>query len=346
MNLPDLISRKDRAVALDSGSAKAMNIGLPGQRMRAVELAPGTVLRLKEAFTFNVLSNFPNNINWKVESGFGIRIKTVSETRSSIISESKISQRILLKWPTWVRYGHYDLIIEALGDTPVTISVGKLLDPRLGMRSRITGTGLELGPGLTPRIFPADHINIEYVEERHPEEWLRVYGNGNASMEHLTPDVLARYRVGSAITLEEWPDKSLDFIFSNHVFEHLPNPLQVLRNWLSKIKTGGSILAVIPDTRFTFDLRQKTSSIEDILLEEKNGGYIIGDDKYRRWCEFTAPYNTIENLKERKYSIHVHYYTPRLIEEICNMMISLGEFSKFDLYTDKNNKEFGLAIVK
>jgi SAM-dependent methyltransferase len=351
LNLPDLINRKDRAVAIESGAVEVKNFGLPQRRMRGIELAPATRLRLKDAHTFNLLRGFPTDIHWQLALGQAVRISAEPHLRSlsaSVLAQEDFTsgepRSLLLNWPLWVVDSGFDLLIEAVGEEPVMLVVGRLLDPRAKMRPLIKGTGLELGPGLAPRIRPAEGINIEYVEEKTPDQWQEVYGHGKASMAELTPDVLERYRVGSALTLAEWDAESLDFIFSNHVFEHLANPLQVLRNWLGRLKPGGAVLAVVPDTRFTFDLRQRTSTLEEMLAEERVGGHEVTDEKYERWCEFTAPYNTVENLKQRNYSIHVHYYTPELFRRMADLLIQRGECSGVFLDTVPNNKEFGVVL--
>lgn len=351
MNLPDLIARKDRAVDFASGAARVSNFGPPNRRMRGVQLEPGTILRLKEAHTYNLVRNLPSDIHWQIAEGRGVRI--IAESHGpppdrSVLADEELTtsepRSLLFDWPMWALDNGFDILIEAVGDQPVMIIVGRLLDPRAKMRSLIKGAGLELGPGLAPRIRPDAGIDIQYVEEKTPDQWQEVYGHGKASMAELTADVLERYRVGSAITLAEWPAASLDFIFSNHVFEHLVNPLQVLRNWLGRLKPGGAVLAVIPDTRFTFDLRQKTSTLEEMLAEESIGSHERTDEKYERWCEFTAPYNTVQNLKERNYSIHVHYYTPALFRSIADLMIDRGECRGVFLDTVPNNKEFGVVL--
>ena len=41
-------------------------------------------------------------------------------------------------------------------------------------------------------------------------------------------------------------DKSLDYIFSSHLLEHLPYPWRTLRLWLSKLKDGGYLVLYLP----------------------------------------------------------------------------------------------------
>ncbi|SAK19285.1 hypothetical protein UA17_01780 [Burkholderia multivorans] len=50
------------------------------------------------------------------------------------------------------------------------------------------------------------------------------------------------------------PD-SVDFIVSLHMLEHVENPEEVVRYWLSLVKPGGGVGIVVPDWRYTWDSR-------------------------------------------------------------------------------------------
>jgi SAM-dependent methyltransferase len=340
MNFPDLLARKDRAVLVESGRVEL--IPTKGMKVRGITLSDGAVLRLRDAHEYSALRSFPTEVSWYSSDG-DLRVLIESGGGTPVCLAAAKAGPIVLDWPTQALSGPFDLLLRQQGD-PVTLQVGRTLDPRAKMRPLLRGRGLELGPGLVPRIRPSECVDIEYVEERTPKEWDEIYGRGRVSMDELTQDVLDRYRVGSALTLEEWAPKSLDFIFSNHVFEHLMNPLQVLRNWLGRLKVGGHIFAVVPDARYTFDLRQPFSKMDEILAELERGGYAVPDEKYHRWCRYTAPYNTVENLKERGYSIHVHYYTPEAFRDMVEYLIVRDECSGIFFDTVPNNKEFGVII--
>jgi len=47
-----------------------------------------------------------------------------------------------------------------------------------------------------------------------------------------------------------YDDESLDYIFSYHTLEHIPNTEQVLKEWLRVVKRGGYVIIVIPDKRY------------------------------------------------------------------------------------------------
>jgi len=130
------------------------------------------------------------------------------------------------------------------------------------------------------------------------------------------------------------------------VFEHLVNPLQVLENWLERLKPQGLILGATPDARFTFDMRQPFSRREAFLRERAAGGYDKTEEMYLRWCRYTAPYNTPEDLRRRNYSIHIHYYTPQVFRELVDILAGEGHDLALFLDTAPNNKDFGFVIRK
>jgi SAM-dependent methyltransferase len=359
MNLPDILRRKDRTLEVVSGSAEPIDHKAAAGRHRAILLSPGARLRLQRADEFSAFREFPRDPQWRVlgpEKGRGGGVRIVltrpGEASGDALGEApprpdRQGHPLAFDWPVWASQGPFDLLIEQTGDRETILAVGPQIDPRAKIRPLLKGHGVEVGPGLSPWVRPAPGLEVEYVEEKHPGEWQDVYGKGRVSMDALTPDVLGRYRVGSAVTLAEWGPESLDFIFSNHVFEHLVNPLQVLENWLRRLKPGGVIAGATPDARFTFDLRQPFSHREDFLRQRSDGGFDKTEEMYLRWCRYTAPYNTPEDLRRRNYSIHVHYYTPQVFRALVELLPGAGD-CRVSLFLDTapNNKDFGFIIRK
>ena len=52
--------------------------------------------------------------------------------------------------------------------------------------------------------------------------------------------------VGSVDDLRWVADRSLDYIFSSHLLEHLPYPWRTLKQWLPKLKDGGHLVLYLP----------------------------------------------------------------------------------------------------
>ncbi len=57
----------------------------------------------------------------------------------------------------------------------------------------------------------------------------------------------------------------LDYIVASHVIEHVPDMITWLREIGAILKQSGTVRLAIPDKRYTFDIRRRTSSITDIV---------------------------------------------------------------------------------
>lgn len=53
-------------------------------------------------------------------------------------------------------------------------------------------------------------------------------------------------------SVEEIPERNLDFIFSSHCLEHLVNPVRVLENWRQCIRPGGVLFLYLPHPDMTY----------------------------------------------------------------------------------------------
>lgn len=252
---------------------------------------------------------------------------------------------IRLDWPAVEASGQFDLVIEHFGRFPALLDVGHMLNPRQKLLPLIRGVGVEVGPGVNPQVLPGGDIDVSYVEERSPEEWRQMYGRGKPEAP-IPREVLARTRQDSAVRLDHWPKESLDFIFSNHVFEHFMNPLQVLRNWAARLRPGGVIVGVVPDARYSFDCRQPLSTMAEIRAEAKSVSFDPPDEKYERWVRHTARRHDPAKLKRRRYSIHMHYYTPEVFRLLADELRIEGLISSVFLNTTPNNKDFGFVLAK
>jgi SAM-dependent methyltransferase len=203
-----------------------------------------------------------------------------------------------------------------------------------------------VGPGLNPQVWPAEGRSVRYVEALSAEHWIRLYKKGPSPARHSLEPLWSQYVIASAERLEMAADASLDFVFSNHVFEHLVNPMGVLENWLRKLRPGGLIAGVVPDARYSFDLRQPWSTFDEITAEQVAGSFEVSRKKYEKWCRYTAPYNTPEDLVARQYSIHAHYYVPELFAKIGGSLRQRGLIGGLFLETVPNNKDFGFVFWK
>ncbi|OWW02299.1 hypothetical protein ATY81_21835 [Rhizobium sp. R72] len=349
MNLFDIIKRNDRCVEVLDGGVEPFRYDKP-QWYCGIILQPGARLKLKRADEFVVMETFPRDLGWslvaskRIPSPLEIVVRSSDNRRSASVATVDPNGSILLTWPSWVGYvDGYDLEITNSSNRPVELKSGPVFDPRAAALSYLQGAGVEVGPGSNPFVKPSRNVDVRYLEALPIDEWLRNYGK-HIQVTPEKQELWSRYIIGDAQRIECCATGSLDFIFSNHVFEHLMNPLGVLENWSDKLKPTGVVVGVVPDLRYCFDLRQPASTPADWLSEYESGIWGLTPEKYEKWCHYTAPYNTPADLAARNYSIHAHYYTPTGFRQLARIAIERGLFSHFFLSTSPNNKDFGWVL--
>lgn len=64
--------------------------------------------------------------------------------------------------------------------------------------------------------------------------------------------------------------RSLDYVASSHLLEHLANPILALVEWYRVVKPGGIIYMVVPDRRFTFDCGRACTSVAHLIEDFEN----------------------------------------------------------------------------
>lgn len=377
MNLYDLIKRKDRAiVACDKAASTEEK--LSGHWHRTVAFEPGGCVELSQAGGFTVWRDRGLDPHWSVVSSrsaggeLTIEARKTEQSRWQQISSvgaagvqsgdqggvfGALARRLFGPKAEPVEYqaisldlnemggagGEFDLRLRAGEGGPLLLSTGQLLNPRQRILPLLKGNGIEVGPGSNPFVRPGPDVSVRYVEQATADEWAERYRKKHGDNDEMS-SLWQNYIVDAAHELNSIEDGSLDFVFSNHVIEHFVNPLAVFEAWHRKLRPGGVVAGAIPDARFTFDVRQPLSSREDFAREYDAGRFEITDAHYDRWCEYTAPYNTPDNLRARGYSIHIHYYTPAVFTVFTEM---LGDrFEPVVIDTVPNNKDFGFSLVK
>jgi SAM-dependent methyltransferase len=362
LNLFDIVKRKDRALEVLNGSIDPVQLGKPHDYLGAV-LTPGAHVRLLRADEFTCLRTSPRDIGWRyliphtADAASSVRVEVVAHDGGetpvrSLLCHATTSPSVqameapLLTWPAWTgRSGGFDLELTNQGDAPAVIASSPIFNSRAALTPLLRGSGVEVGPGANPFVMASPDVEVRYLEAAPVSEWIGKYDHKDAVSEEKRA-FWDSYIIGDAQRMDICPDNSLDFIFSSHVFEHLVNPIAVLRNWSRKLKPGGVVLSVIPDSRYCFDLRQPPSRPDEWKREDKSDTWTLTQERYEKWCRYTAPYNTPEDLIRRKYSIHAHYYTSDSYLSLVETAIRLGLFTEFFINSSPNNKDFGVALWK
>ena len=354
MNLYDLVRRKDAALEI-GGQVEACDLKRPSGRVRALRFAPGSTLRVRTAHEAHCLREFPADVGWRAssEADWKVTVEMASPSGETALAQAQgaaaSESAIALRWPVPVP-PRFDIVVRCTAAQPVLLVVGPLVDTRAVVRPLIRGRGVEIGPGLNPQVKPAPGVEVRYVEKKHPKEWAATYAKRELVAEEMA--LWQHYVVDSARHLTQFADGSLDFIFSNHVFEHLVDPVGTLLRWWQRLAPGGVVAGVVPDMRYTFDWRQPPWEMADVRAQRDMQGDEPTEAMYQRWCRYTAPHSSPEALRARDYSIHVNYYTPALMRQVLDEAareIALAGGAAADgvfVQAHANGKDFPFALRK
>ncbi len=237
-----------------------------------------------------------------------------------------------------------DLVIAAGEDNTAEVFLGvhQMLN-RAELLSRMSGEGVEIGPGPKPQALPDRNRRVRYVEQATPAMWQSLYGKETPTP--VNKDLWDHYVVGTADNIPA-KKESLDFIFSSHVVEHLANPLGHFAYWSSLLKSDGFVAAVIPDRDGCQDYAFPASTVEEIVAEWRGGSMQVTPEHFRRWGSVQMPKSSVEDLMKSGRSIHVHFYTPASMAELLARTATQIGFQRFAITNQPNHKDFFVVLEK
>jgi SAM-dependent methyltransferase len=123
--------------------------------------------------------------------------------------------------------------------------------------------GLEIGPLVHPVITP-DLGSIHYADHASNDELRRKYaGDPGVDESAITPVDF----VWGAMTLAECTAAAapFDYVVASHVLEHVPDLVGWLHEIAEVLTPGGRLCLVMPDRRFTFDVRRRPSDAAEMV---------------------------------------------------------------------------------
>jgi len=74
-----------------------------------------------------------------------------------------------------------------------------------------------------------------------------------------------RQYIAEATDLSSIQSASYDFVISSNCLEHVANPLKALCEWKRVVRSGGTLLLVLPNKKKTFDHRRDVTSWDHVL---------------------------------------------------------------------------------
>jgi SAM-dependent methyltransferase len=375
MNLIELIKRKDRPLENSliemSGDISLCNQDYDGFRMRGIRMRNGSKLRLRNFLTYGeFIHELPRELGWAVaverrqfwkSNGMVLRCSIVfpdnhkvNVAHETLKEDGPRWRPIHFEWPLSAKeFPNSDLLIEVLpehGDNrlgALVIGITEHFDARGPLFQYTRGRGIEIGPGISPQVLPTENVEVRYLERSPIEDWERLYNkSGKYTITEAQRRLFPRYIIGDAQTLDIVEDDSLDFIFSSHVFEHFTNPLGTLEIWHRKIRSGGHIVGVVPEAHNCFDILQPVSHEGEWLEEWSQSIWEYQDRHYEKWCRFTQPWASLEQLRRNRFAIHAHYYNPQSFGRLLALAVERLGYRNFHVRSARNHKDFGFVLQK
>jgi SAM-dependent methyltransferase len=174
--------------------------------------------------------------------------------------------------------------------------------------SRLRGTGLEVGAGASPFPVPLD-CRVIFGDRIPYEQLVDVLYPGQGEFELVRPDVLTDFDDFDGLANE-----SLDFIIGCHVIEHVFDPIGAVVNAYQKLRSGGTLVLVVPDMARTFDRDRPLTSLDHLLLDHRSPDAERDRSHYEEFYRlaFRAPEAEraakVEEEFRRRGDLHAHVW--------------------------------------
>lgn len=81
---------------------------------------------------------------------------------------------------------------------------------------------------------------------------------------------LGKMYIADAVDMHCLEDGRYDFVMSSNNLEHIANPIKALKEFVRVLKSGGSLLILVPMKDKTFDHRRKYTTFEHMLEDYEN----------------------------------------------------------------------------
>lgn len=132
--------------------------------------------------------------------------------------------------------------------------------------------------------------------------------------------------VADATDLSEIPTGKYDFILSSNCLEHIANPIKALTEWRRVVKTGGTMILVVPRKESNFDRRRPVTKFEHLV---DDFAACVAEDDLTHLKEILTlhdltrdpPAGNLEHFRERSLqnfynrTLHHHVFDAPLIKK-------------------------------
>jgi SAM-dependent methyltransferase len=233
--------------------------------------------------------------------------------------------------------------------------------------------GIEIGPLCRP-LVTKDRSSVFYVDHCSTTELKTKYSNdSNVDLEKIVEvDFI-------------WKDQPLvqtvgnicpvDYVVASHVIEHVPDLVGWLKEMHQSLREGGSLILIVPDKRFTFDVQRRVTSYEEVraayVERRRRPGLrcimdhfanVVHADCFQLWQDHSISSDlsfchspaflslAAEQYAEGRYiDVHCWVFTPWSFLELMGR-ISVEEHLGFEIAyfdtTHVNDLEFYIRLIR
>jgi len=172
----------------------------------------------------------------------------------------------------------------------------------------LRGEGLEIGGLHKPLNIPEDKAKVKYVDRLSVEEL-------KAQYPEITEPMVDVHYVDDGEKLTKIKSSSQDFLVACHFYEHCADPIQTLKNLLRVVKPGGGLFIVVPDKRYTFDIKRPITPFKHIIADHEKGPEHSKLKHFKEWVreveglvDADRAQAKLKELLDMDYSIHYHVW--------------------------------------
>ena len=226
--------------------------------------------------------------------------------------------------------------------------VGELLSLKY-----IAGTGIEIGALHAPLSVDRKKANVLYVDRLAQQDLYAQYP------EFKKYDIVAADIIDNGDELATIPDNAYDFCISNHVLEHLEDPIKALNNWMRILKTKGLLFLSIPLPYNIVDKNRQPTAISHIvedygLMARDRDAY--AKQRHNHFLDFVRSTNLSESANEAfinsrtselmgmDYSIHFHVFSEETLLQMIDFVSKKSPLHILEFV--KNQPEEFIVIIE
>lgn len=218
----------------------------------------------------------------------------------------------------------------------------------------IAGTGIEIGALHAPMSFDKNKAQVLYVDRLPKEDLYLQYP------EFRKYDIVGADIVDNGTELSTIVDNSYDFCISNHVLEHIEDPIKALLAWVRVIKPGGILYLSVPLPNNMHDKNRQTTTISHIINDydlSRINKEVYEKQRYDHFLEFVQSTtnndqsndhfikNETDKLIAINYSIHFHVFTEEILFQMIDFVSKMMNIQVVE-FVENKPEEFILIIQK